>query len=212
MTNQTLSESLAKASYIERMDMARAGLYLDVLYKDEDPQVREAVAVRGAHLEELSTDEDFSVRIQVARHGYKLERFVNDPVWMVRQEVAELGEYNHILYKDKDPEVRAMVAHRGEYLSELSRDEDAEVNEVARGLRGSTTKVIATGYGTYRGLLLLRMWDDRFEIISGCYETGDLKEWVKKCTLQLDRERAVNMGHVIADELHEFYGGNFPIM
>lgn len=154
----------------------------------KDFEVRLALAKQGYGLHEFLSDEAAHIRAEVAKHGYRLDKLVNDRHWLVRAAIVKQGCYLENLSNDEEWRVRLEVAHQGCNLEVLANDENNIVKERAQHLLGSKTEVIHQDFGTYNGPLFLRIWEDKYEIESGCFATGSLKEWSIKCAEQIDQE------------------------
>lgn len=82
------------------------------------------------------------------------------------------------------------IAQHGHKLEILKNDEDCEVREIANKLLKAKTYNLSKDFGIYKGNLFLYVWEDKYEIESGCYTTSSLNEWHKKCVEILDLETA----------------------
>lgn len=81
-------EEILDLDYYDKLDLIKQGEYLDIFIEDEEPFVREAVALKGYGLEKLVNDKSKFVRGAVAEQGYGLEKLINDESTYVR-EVAQ---------------------------------------------------------------------------------------------------------------------------
>lgn len=118
---------------------------LEVLVKDPDPKVREAVAKLGYGLDTLVHDENWYIRELVAEHGYGLELLVNDEDDHVRAAVARQGYGLEELLYDTSSWVRLAVAEQGYGLDKLIHDVSTRVRaEVKKRLGPNLSSYIQT--------------------------------------------------------------------
>lgn len=83
-----------------------------------------------------------------------LDILINDEEWMVRLEVARQGYGLDILVNDEDPHVRKLAKH----------------------MEGSVIHRIVRRPGYYENILLV-VWEDKYEIKSGFFNTNSISEW-----------------------------------
>lgn len=130
-----------KKKQLDKIHLAADGTDsdLDRLSKDDDWQVREAVAKRGRNkdLDVLRDDKEIWVRKAVAEHGREqdLNKLVNDPSPFVRMVIAQRGRDRDlsILAHDKSATIRKIVAQKcnAKDLRQLLNDPDEVVREIA---------------------------------------------------------------------------------
>lgn len=203
-TEAEVQEMLASESTVTRMELAENGIALPTLVNDNSCVVRRVVAREGYGLEVLVHDNSPKVRREVAEQGYGLDVLIHDDIAFVRQEVAEQGYGLETLIGDDSWSVRSAVARQGFGLTTLVHDKDDYVQGIATKLLDASVHVIARNFGTYNGNIYLYVWDDRYEIESGCYRAESLEEWVDRCAHQLGEETASEMGAEIRVILEEY--------
>lgn len=141
-------------------------------------------------LNTLINGEEWYIRNAVATYGNDSHRdvLVNDEHWYVRETVAQFGNDSHrtILVNDEDWYVRQTVAQFGndEHRAILVNDEIEQVSECAKKYMGSTVHILTKRFGTYKQANLLQVFEGGYKIISGCYKTDSLTEWVNKAKSQ----------------------------
>ena len=135
--NNNISINIKSWAYSDnvnkRYEVARAGYHLDILYDDEDSDVRDAAQnyLKKHNYKSISdwmNDNNINTsidtllyskyhrdRCKVAKQGYRLDILVNDDDWQVRAEVAKQGYRLDILICDNDRNVYNAVL---EYLNE----------------------------------------------------------------------------------------------
>ncbi len=138
----------------ERIELAKKGLFLNILVSDPVYEVRVEVAKHGYGLDVLVMDPSWSVRVEVAKHGYGLDILVDDDDVDVLREVAKKGYglekligsgYNIVraevvkqhycldkLISDRSWFVKSEVAKQGYGLDILINDDDPTVKATAR--------------------------------------------------------------------------------
>lgn len=176
----------------EKIESIKKGVDLEKFTYDEDWIVRLQVAKYGQFLDVLYKDLYWAVRAEVAQQGAFHNILYKDENWFVRATVAQHGNFHNILYKDPDWRVRKAVAKKGGFLYVLKDDENPCVKSIAQRLINSKLYTIEKNFGTYEGELLLFVYKnrDKYEIESGCYTTDSLDKWREKCKEQLDLETA----------------------
>lgn len=174
--------------YEDRLRVAREGLFLDKLIHDREPLVR----------------------AQVAKHGYGLDILVRDDSMDVRRVVADWGYGLPLLVKDSCIHVLEAVALQGYGHEELSEHPSVHVRRQVARLAGSTTVTIERYFGTYKGPVYLHMWDDHYEIKSGCYSSESVAEWTEQCAEVLGEEAAELTARKITVTLSAHYGERVP--
>ena len=135
----------------KRLEVARVGYGLDVLYDDEDSDVRDAAQnyLKKHNYKSISdwmNDNNINTsidtllyskyhrdRCKVAKQGYRLDILVNDDDWQVRTEVAKQGYRLDILICDKDKDVRDEVQkylkeHNYNSILDWAKDNNVEIN------------------------------------------------------------------------------------
>lgn len=178
-TDEANSGELVYSKMISvRKTLARQGFQLEKLSHDKHWLVRAEVARKGFKLERFLNDDSWNVRLEVARHGFRLEQFVNDREWIVRAAVAAKGEFLETLIEDEFDDVRLEVAKQGFGLDVLINDESTKVSNLALQKMATESFVIEKNIGTYAGSLCLYVYLDKYLIISGCYETNSVDEWI----------------------------------
>ena len=185
-----LEELLNSEDWRARLQAAEKGCGLHKLVNDRDENVRRAVALKGFGLDKLVNDESWKVREAVARQGFGLEILINDESWVVRATVAIQGYGLDKLINDKNWVVRKEVAYQGFGLDKLVNDEYTDVRNVAISLMGSKTVIVERNFGTYNGILYLRIWKNKYRIESNFYNSSSIDEWHEKCTEQINKETA----------------------
>lgn len=181
-TEEELKGKASSADWKQRIVAAKNSHGLEKLYQDPDWTVRTAVARRGFKPEILSMDKHWSVRRGVAESGYELQKFVQDENWRVRLELANQGYQLRVLMHDENEEVR----NRAKYLMD------------------STNHIIARNFGTYDGNLCLHIWEDKYEITSGCYSTNSIDEWYERCEIRLNKDIAKKYRRIMSNVLSSF--------
>ena len=190
---------------IVRAAVAKQGYKLETLIKDPSWYVRAAVAKQGYGLDILINDEDFSVRVAVANQNYKLETLINDPSWYVRAAVAKQGYGFETLINDEIGLVRNEIAKQGYKLESFINDEHKLIRESCKTLRGvKKTIVIERNFGTYNGNLILYIFEDKYKISSGCYETDSIEAWKSKCSQRLGKKNSDLYSNKIKQMLNDF--------
>lgn len=119
-----------------RAAVATQGYGLDFLIYDKEIRVRKAAAksekLNRDQINLLAKDESPEVRLEIAKHGEKLAMLSKDPSPMVRAEVANQGYKLNILIKDSSPIVRSAVAQHGYGIKTLIKDPDETVKRIAK--------------------------------------------------------------------------------
>lgn len=164
----------------------------DILVNDKDSRIREMVAQYGNdfHRAVLVNDKEWHVRKAVAMYGNDLHRdvLINDENWYVRNAVAKYGNDFHrdILVNDENQDIRKEVAMYGNdsHRDILVNDVIERVSEYAKKYMGSTVHILTKRFGTYNQANLLQIFENGYKIISNCYETDSLKEWINKARSQ----------------------------
>lgn len=171
----------------------------DILVNDKEWHVRSKVAKYGndKHRDILVNDIDWCVRAIVASLGNDKHRdiLVNDKDSSVREKVAMYGNDFHqdILINDKDWHIRKVVAKFGndEHRDILINDETEDVSKFAKKYMGSKVHILTKQFGTYNGANILQMFEDGYKIITGCYETSSLTEWIDRAKYQRLSEEVI---------------------
>lgn len=200
------NEELATDSgvFVRRV-VASNGFKPHLFLKDTSWLVRREVAKLGRYLDILAEDKSSRVRLEVLRRGYIHPSFTTDTSTTLRAMVAQKGYGADVLYKDPDAHIRFEVALHGKYLEELAKDEDRTVSRMAKRLLGAKVEVVARDFGTYQGNVYLYMWDNRYEIHSGCYKAMSLKEWQEKANTKVGEYASSVVSERITEHLHRFY-------
>ena len=119
-----------------RVGIANQGCCLNFLIYDKEMKVRKAVAknkkLSRNQINLLVKDESPEVRLEIAKRGEKLSLLINDPSPMVRKEVVNQRYKLNILIKDPSPSVRLAVASQGYGIKTLINDPDEAVKKVAK--------------------------------------------------------------------------------
>jgi hypothetical protein len=119
-----------------RAAVATQGYGLDSLIYDKEIRVRKAAAksekLNRDQINLLAKDENPEIRLEIAKRGEKLALLSKDPSPMVRAEVANQGHKLNILIKDSSSIVRAAVASQGYGLKILLNDSDESVRRAAK--------------------------------------------------------------------------------
>lgn len=99
----------------------------------------------------------------------------------------EYGFSIDTLINDKSWRVRLAVAEQGYGLDKLINDKKSNVRNTAKYLIGSRTEILNRNFGTYNGLLSVRIWEDKYLIESGCYQSDSIDNWSQECNKQLGK-------------------------
>jgi len=119
-----------------RVGIANQGCCLDFLIYDKEMKVRKAVAknkkLSRNQINLLIKDESPEVRLEIAKRGEKLAFLSKDSSPMVREEVANQGYGLNALVNDPSPVVRVAVANQGFGLKSLLNDPNETVKKAAK--------------------------------------------------------------------------------
>lgn len=157
------------------------------------------VAKLGVFLEHFLHDKNWIVRSHVAENGYGLETLLHDEHWVVRLKVAKHGFGLNILTYDKNELIRLEVAKHGVNLELLANDECEKVAELAKKMLSCKTQFIRMEKNDSYYNIYVRLFENYYEIECFNMTFNSIEDFHEYLIFEAGLEKAEEYTKIVKD-------------